>query len=655
MKHDTGAGRLCGRSGLGIARGLYGVASLAVWALMVPLSSGCASSTAEPAEAPPVQGAPPPAAPPEPNQTQRVLTQDTNIDGVLYKGGTTVVLNENGKVASGTLAQDTHIQPVEREGAPSAQFFKDGAAQTGLLLKGDTPVLFHKNGQVQEGTLATDIQTDGAIFDTGATLTFDEDGRVEKSCLKASDARVKGIKFQVGSKLCLHANGNVMMGTLGETASIHGTDYAVGTRLWFGENGEVTQAIDGQGNIEIHMPGGQVVYGVEGSESFNDAGVLNKITLSKPLDLEGVKYDSGTRIVLNDEGKVISATITVADEAVQGIPLKPGETVMLHKNGTVAGGELFEDARIRGVTYQGGTEIALYDNGRVKSGTIVNSATIQKIKLKASSEVAFYDNGRLQIGRPSEDAKIKGIRYAGASAEGGAAYMLSPIEEEIETGKKNAGLEACGADPACLEFHENGNVRRGTLARHTKIQGVRFKGGTFIYFYDSGKVHAGTLLGDTILRNATYEARSTVEFYENGDLKRGVLAQPTTIFGVKYAAGPVSFHKGGRIRSATLVRAKRFDNINYKGGSVIEFHANGKVESGVLAAHTLILVPPGHTRFKGAEVSVSKSPGAIFKGGTRVTFYPTGKLHSGTLLANSDLGGGVEFPAGTEVEIEYDE
>jgi hypothetical protein len=233
--------------------------------------------------------------------------------------------------------------------------------------------------------------------------------------------------------------------------------------------------------------------------------------------------------------------------------------------------------------------------------------------------------------------------------------MLSPIEEEIENGKKDAGLQACGADPNCLEFHENGKVRRGTLAAHTPIQGIMFKGGTFAYFYDGGKIQAGTLLSDTTLRGAKYEARSTVEFYENGDLKRGVLAKPTTIFGVKYAAGPVSFHKGGRIQSARLVRAKRFDSINYQGNSPIEFHANGKVASGVLAAHTLILVPPGKCRFKGADVSVAKSPGAIFKGGTRVAFYSTGKIRSGTLTTKTDMGGGVEFPPGTDLEFEYED
>ena len=85
------------------------------------------------------------------------LTEDQLIDGTKYMAdGIGPFFNKDGYVENATLAEDTQIG--------------------GVLYKGGTPIQFYTKGQVKSGTVAEKIEVLGKSYEAGKPIWFKKDG-----------------------------------------------------------------------------------------------------------------------------------------------------------------------------------------------------------------------------------------------------------------------------------------------------------------------------------------------------------------------------------------------------------------------------------------------------------------------------------------------
>lgn len=605
------------------------------------------------------------------DQGKLALSRDTMLNGVLYQGGTTVEFYESGNVATGVLATDARV-PGNSTIEALAQFFKDGQIQKGVMYKAGTPVRFHSTGQLAEGTLAVDTNVQGTIHKAGTTLTYLQDGSIESTCTPAGAAAVKGMMFEAGTPLCVYTNGSIRSGTLASGISVQGTDYAVGTRVWFNDKGEVEKAVDADGVVELHLSNGPVIYGESGTEEFSKDGDLTRVKLARPISLQGVEYQPGTYLNLDASVEVTAAYFKASAAPIQGVPYRVGSTVPLQKNGLVETGELGADHTMQGLNLKGGTRVYYYDTGKVKKGTLAADTSLQGVTFKAGTLITLYKNGKVAVGTPAgEAAAFQGVRYTSddESPEDPATRRLPYCRDKMGAVGEGAEPGPCRHEPGTLEFYESGILRGGVLAADAKVGDVPLKGGTYVRYHSNGELARGIMASDTEVDVVTCQGGEPIEFYDNGQLESAIMVKNAKILGTLYAGnsdkikpvgGPppesvparVEFYASGKLKMAKLLTPMSIKGAKYQAGTAIELYEDGKVKSGTLAAHTLIRIPQGYTRVRGVAQKVGKTPGAVFKADTRVSYYPDGKIESGTLMTKTTMNG-IVYPPGTTLTFEY--
>ena len=85
-----------------------------------------------------------------------LLVENTDFEGIQYKGGREIVFLENGEVESGVLAEDTAFK--------------------GIQFKGGKEIHFFSKNKVRYGILAKTTSINGKVYETGQTIYFNQDG-----------------------------------------------------------------------------------------------------------------------------------------------------------------------------------------------------------------------------------------------------------------------------------------------------------------------------------------------------------------------------------------------------------------------------------------------------------------------------------------------
>ncbi|MBU0501858.1 MAG: hypothetical protein KJ811_01255, partial [Candidatus Margulisbacteria bacterium] len=117
------------------------------------------------------------------------LARNTTIGGVLYRGGSEILLSEYGSFLGGTLVNDSEIR--------------------GIRYRQNTSISYHGNGRVRSGKLLENTSIRNVLF--------------------GGDDWQRNINF--------YANGQVRSGHLAENATIEGRSYRAGTHIMFHDNG----------------------------------------------------------------------------------------------------------------------------------------------------------------------------------------------------------------------------------------------------------------------------------------------------------------------------------------------------------------------------------------------------------------------------------
>jgi len=89
------------------------------------------------------------------------LVSDQYIDGIKYKaGGIGPFFNKDCEVENATLAEDTEID--------------------GILYKGSSQIQYYSHGKVEIGVVAKEVFIQGDFYEAGKHVWFNKDGTIRK-------------------------------------------------------------------------------------------------------------------------------------------------------------------------------------------------------------------------------------------------------------------------------------------------------------------------------------------------------------------------------------------------------------------------------------------------------------------------------------------
>lgn len=255
-----------------------------------------------------------------------------DMSGIGFKAGTVPKLNDNGKVISGTLANDTYLNLP--------------GGINGIGFKAGTVVKFNDMGKVISGTLSHDTflntgDMSGIGFKAGTVAIFNSKGKVINGTLLHLTylnlpGGIKGIGFKEGTLVTFNDMGKVINGTLSNDIYLNspgnGINLKAGTNVTFNENGKV-----------INQRLEKSTYVLSGRQTGNTPGI-NARLYSDEVDIKEICVL--TQIEGNNGGFWIEKNYNLfklfnlgeKDKAI-GLKLDPGKYVvypMLKKDQTEA-------------------------------------------------------------------------------------------------------------------------------------------------------------------------------------------------------------------------------------------------------------------------------------------------------------------------------
>jgi hypothetical protein len=182
-----------------------------------------------------------------------------------------------------------------------------------------------------------------------------------------------------------------------------------------------------------------------------------------------------------------------------------------------------------------------------------------------------------------------------------------------------------------VHFHPDASLAQATLGRDHTERGVTFTAGTQLAWNEDGTLGA-VLRSSHVIAGVTLPAEATVRVDGHGQLVCWSLRVP---------------------------EARTIGGLPCEGGSVVTFHATGKVERLTLGDHVQVgpvtalagtdleLHPDGGVAF--VTLGRSWNCGEVeFEVGTNLTFRPDGTL-SVAMLAEEHVANGVTYPDGAQL------
>lgn len=243
-----------------------------------------------------------------------------------------------------------------------------------------------------------------------------------------------------------------------------------------------------------------IFFGSEPSLASRRAAPTREVIVKKGESYGGVKFPEGTKVMLYVPGDAFASAELSKDFTLSGHSLKKGTILGIYENGG-----LFHIAPVGGqkigeLTFAPEEAASVYftATGVLKNLQLRNAKEIQGLLYKAGAEVSFHPNGKVERGSKLEPQKKNGMHLAAGSA---VNFYPSGTWERITLGAESrwGELTLTGspnpANPGETEFWENGQLRRGILARPVTLQGFSCGPGT-ISFFESGKLQTLVLGAD---------------------------------------------------------------------------------------------------------------------------------------------------------------
>lgn len=181
-----------------------------------------------------------------------------------------------------------------------------------------------------------------------------------------------------------------------------------------------------------------------------------------------------------------------------------------------------------------------------------------------------------------------------------------------------------------VDFHDNGQIRSGTLFVDQQIGDLFFEGNTRVSFYDNGNVRSGCLARDTRLGalNILFSAGrkrliwqiNNIHFYRSGAVESGTLAEPLVVGGITLIEGThIDLEEDGRVSGAALKDERIIHSEAFGPGTDVEFGEDGQISMRLRESSSIRRV--------------------FFHVGTEVTFDREGKLLSARLSETTEIRG----------------
>lgn len=242
-------------------------------------------------------------------------------------------------------------------------------------------------------------------------------------------------------------------GTLSESTTQHGVTFAAG--------GQVT--IDGDGNIvEGVLAENTRMKGPNGEDVVFEAGMLVRFTRFKDA--------YGEKIFISEGVIAENAKIVVSDgRVVHEYEYLGGNIIQFHLDGSFRGGFLAKNTTIDGVSYRAERFVEFDDNGYFMRGFLAQDTPF---KIRGQSKDVLF-MGDTEIVFSGEN----GILVSGMLVKD------TEFESYYREGKVTFAKETV------VNFHDNGEVASGTLAKETLIQGDLYGEGMVVVFNDDGSIN----------------------------------------------------------------------------------------------------------------------------------------------------------------------
>ena len=194
--------------------------------------------------------------------------------------------------------------------------------------------------------------------------------------------------------------------------------------------------------------------------------------------------------------------------------------------------------------------VEIFENGKIASCTLRKKTRIDGYLCSARRIVKFFKDGKIASCILARETRVDG-------------YL-------------------CAAER--IEFSENSQLIRFTLAEDKLINSILFHKGSVITLGSNGKILSCRVSKTTKIKNflvGTY-VRDEIEFYSNGQVKSFGLLKPAVIDGYFCRGGYVTFHPNGKLKYATLVTPQKIKGLHCEAND-ISFYSNGHVKTCYLA------------------------------------------------------------------------
>ena len=413
----------------------------------------------------------------------KVTDEDTVIQGVPCELGTQVFFNLNGQIQSATLSENYPFKGATFK-AGTQLFITPAGVRFGTLaepltitlgsrevtFKAGSSITIDQNGRILAGTLAENADISGKALPAGSEVYLDASGRLTGVKI-AVDTTFEGTTYPACTRVNFNAEGRVTSAILSQLAAYEGRVYPAGIEIRIGADGTVETWIPSTGteiNGIKYKAGTRIFLRANGDV---ETGILADDTVIESL---GVKLRAGSRVSFHPNGQLEAGELA-EDFTLGEIKFKAGTRIDFHPNGTVACGTVAQ-GKAHGLDLKPGSPISFYSNGQVAMAVFGTDLTVEgsNVKLKAGFGVHFDTAGKVTEGMLAADTEIVGGQAKNPAPTPPAAQPATQPAAQPATQPAAQPATQPAAQPAepgaklkggsTITFHSNGKVAGGTLA-----------------------------------------------------------------------------------------------------------------------------------------------------------------------------------------------
>lgn len=489
------------------------------------------------------------------------LATAVNVKGMLLAPGITS-FTEQGQLLSGVLAKDYQHGKFTLATGPVA-FNDEGQILTSTLAQSyqndawtiaADAVTFHGNGQLKTAFLQAGSTLNSSTLPAKAAITINTQGQLTTLSFPSN---IADKTFEFGG-LTLNANRSYQVHDSGQPKEIsilthkmyRGKLYPKRTRFEFDHNGEVIwdsfydkelqdEYKRQRGMLPEILPMAQVRQGVflpKGSIVYSGFyGRAERAIIPHATAFNDVVLAAG-EIEFSKQTSHLALGTLNGDQTINGIRFHGSpKSIMFDQQGRVIFGQLSGNQSINKISFADETGINLSAGGIPSQGTLADTTDINGIPLMSGTKVKFDKSGRLQAGYLATDHPVDGITY-------------------------KAGTQ--------IYFDNKGLVRSGILAGDHNIVGTTLPAETSIRLFE-GRLHSLALKQAIEIQGYSLDGR-IIEFHKDGALRTGVLAKDSVIDGKSITAGSqLLLDSSGHLLGTEFVGLIRPPAINTSNGVIM--------------------------------------------------------------------------------------